>query len=109
MALLSDKEIKEVIDQAKNMKFKESRRQVSYWLLRGLCAFIGAAFWLLCLLLLVGGNIAWIIFLLLGFCWMAASLVFHLSWLRYAEASVLKSLCGGGGELDDGASSRKNS
>lgn len=90
MALLSDKEIKAVIRQTANLELRESRRQVSYWLMRGLCVIVGAAFWLLCLLLFLGNNPVWIIFLLLGSCWMEAAVIFHLVWRRYAEASIWK-------------------
>jgi hypothetical protein len=90
MALLSDNEIKEVIRQTASMEIRESRRQVPYWLMRGLCVIIGAAFWLLCLLLLLGSNPVWIVFLLLGTCWLEAAVIFHLVWRRYAEATIWK-------------------
>ncbi len=90
MALLRDEEVKAIIRQASEIEFKESRRQVSYFLMRGLCVFVGAAFWVLSLLLILGSNPVWIVFALLGACWMEAAVIFHLSWRRYAEASVLK-------------------
>lgn len=92
MALLNENEIKAIIMQARGTEVKGSRKQVPYWLMRGLCVVIGAVFTLLALLLMLGGNPAWIIFFLIGFSWLAGGIIFHLCWLRYAEAVVLKDI-----------------
>ena len=92
MALLKNEEAEAVIRLASETEFKESRRQVPYYLMRGLCVFVGAAFCILSILLFLGSNPVWIVFTLLGACWMEAAVIFHLNWRRYAEASLLKKL-----------------
>ncbi len=92
MALLKENEIKAIIRQARELDVKESRRQVPYWLMRGLCVGIGGIFTLLALLLLLSTNPAWILFFLIGFSWLSGGIIFHLCWLRYAEGAVLKDI-----------------